>query len=317
MVTALMTGVHAIQAEMTIKGAYDFYLSEKTEPDPFKRKKQVQRFTRSQGDLLHVTKQDIPLSKVNRSHARGLRDRLLKRMGVESARRNINDVKAVFSLAIREHDLSTSNPFARLEYPKPTDASVDRRHPLPNGVIVSMYEDLENNQVLQDVWTLLHHTGAQSAEILGLKAKHLILDGDIPHFAIKPEGLRTVKVHSRIRKVPLVGRALVVAKRLSENNGPDDDLFPQFSDTPKHDNFSQTVRKRLKKFTDHPKHTIYSLRHSMKDALIHTCAGERVEYAILGHANERTSAAQYGSRVTLGEMQIALNRIEFDVPKMP
>lgn len=315
MVTALIGGVDNIEAELTISQAFAFYLDEKKEPDPFKRKKQLQRFARAQRNLLNVTKQDIALSKLTRAHARRLRDNLLRSMKVTAVRRNINDVKAVMSMAIREHDLNLNNPFAKLEYPKPTDAAVDLRHPLPADVIRSMYVDLTSDQTLLNIWTLIHHSGAQSAEILGLSSADVNLDDPIPHFDIKPQGLRSVKDRSRIRKVPLVGRALEVAKCLMDQTQPGTALFPKYADTSKHDSFSQATRKRLRKFTDNPKHVVYSLRHNMKDALRKAGVGERVELALLGHSDERTASSQYGSGVGLDVLQDALLRIPFDVPE--
>ncbi|MEM9591473.1 MAG: tyrosine-type recombinase/integrase [Pseudomonadota bacterium] len=305
-VSALLNGIQSIDAELVISQAFEFYLGEKTDPDPYKRQKQMQRFSRAQSNLLHVVRQDIAISRVTRAHARQLRDHLLQTMAVSSVKRNINDVKAVFSLATREHDLNINNPFAKLDYPKPKDAAVDLRHPLPPDVIKAMYKELEDQPVLLDIWTLIHHSGAQSAEILGLRLDDLKLDDPVPHFEIKPQRLRTVKKRSRIRKVPLVGRALMVATRLAKASSSEGSLFPNYADTRNHDSFGQAARKHLRKHTKNSKHVIYSLRHNMKDALRRANVGERVELALLGHSDERTSSAQYGSGVGLQELQAAL-----------
>ncbi|MEX0351090.1 MAG: DUF6538 domain-containing protein [Paracoccaceae bacterium] len=315
-VTALLNGIQSIKAELTVSQAFAFYLSEKQEPDPYKRKKQLQRFGRAERNLLNVTRHDIALTNVTRAHARALRDKLLKQMSPPSAKRNINDVKAVFSLAIEEHDINTNNPFKKLKYPKPSDAAVDLRHPLPAQVIQAMYHDLRNNQVLQDIWTLIHHSGAQSAEVLGLTADDLFLDESIPYFEIKPHGLRSVKDRSRIRKVPLVGRALSVASRLKVVTPDSAALFPQYAESSRHDNFSQATRRRLRKYTDNPKHVVYSLRHNMKDALRAAKVGVRVELALLGHSNEKSASSQYGSGVGLEELRDALLKINFDAPDL-
>ncbi len=178
-----------------------------------------------------MTKQDIAVSRVSRAHARRLRDNLLKTKAVSTARRNINDVKSVLSLVIREYDLNINNPFTRLEFPKPNDAAVELRASLPTDVIVSMYGELSQNQTLHDIWTLLHHSGAQSAEVLGLTVDDLQLTDPIPYFEVKPLGLRTVKDRSRIRKIPLVGKAFDVAMRLAVETAPGKQLFPQYADT--------------------------------------------------------------------------------------
>jgi integrase len=223
--------------------------------------------------------------------------------------------KTVLNFAIREYDLNLKNPFERLDIGTDQNRAIDLVLPLPREIILLMYRDLRNNQTLFDAWTLLHHTGAQSAEILGLHKNNLFLDGDLPYIEIKPEGLRTVKAKSRIRKIPLVGQALNVAKRLDNNTPQNEYVFPSYAETRKHDTFSATMMKRLRKFTDNPKHIVYSLRHRMKDELRECGAGLRVELAIIGHANEKSAADQYGSSVKLSEMRNALEKIDFDVPQ--
>lgn len=240
MVVALYQGVDAIQAELTIETAYSFYLSEKVIADPHKRKKQLERFGRSKDALLDVTRGDIPLARVQRLHARKLRDYYLGPSTVDTAKRNINDVKAVFNFAIREHDLNIQNPFTRLDFPEPTNQAIKDRLPLPDDVISNMYGDLTNNQTLLDIWTLMHHTGAQNAEILGLRKDDLHLDGGIPYVDIAPNEMRTLKTMSRRRFIPLVGLALDVGKRLHAATGTEY-LFPRYAATAKHGNFSQAV----------------------------------------------------------------------------
>ncbi len=217
-VTALQSGTQAIIIEPTVKSAFDLYLSEKEEPDPNKRKSQVNRVRRIERELLDILGRDLPLSRVRREDARKLRDKLKAQRSskslnaplvkISSVKRNLGIAKTVFNFAIREYDLNTNNPFEKLDLGRDADNAIDLKLPLPRDVILAMYEDLQSNQVLLDAWTLLHHTGAQNAEILGLNKDNLFLSGELPHLEIKPEGLRTVKAKSRIRKVPLVGLAL-------------------------------------------------------------------------------------------------------------
>ena len=313
MVQALLAGINGIRFDLTISQAFEFYLAEKKEPDPYKRKKQLQRFERAKNALLHVTGQDIPISKVSRVHARRVRDDYLTRMSTAAAKRNLNDLKSVFSYVIREHDLTQRNPFSELELPKPEDAAINLRHSLPRNIIGEMYRQLDGSQTLLDVWTLLHHTGAQSAEILGLQGNDVKIDEEIPHIEIKPYGLRSVKDTSRIRKVPLIGRAYDVVARRAESVTDGEFLFPEYGPTEKHDNFSQKARYRLSKVTDNPKHTVYSLRHSMKDALRDADVGYRIENPLLGHTNGKSSSFQYESAPRLEELYEAMKRVDFDV----
>lgn len=309
MVTALLNGVHSIEVPLTITQAFAFYLDEKKEPDPYKRRKQEQRIGRVQRELLHVTKQDIAISNVSRTHARQVRDNFLQRLKVTAAKRDLGTIKAVFNLAIREYGLNIPNQFSSLDLPKPEDAAIDLRDPLPQELIETMYEELKNNQTLLDIWTFLHHTGAQSAEILGLEENELNLDDPVPYLEIKPRGLRTVKERARVRSVPLVGKALQVASRLSESTDPGSPVFPQYANTSKHDSFSQSLNKRINKHSKSSKHVVYSLRHNMKDYL--RPFGPRVERAIMGHADGRSVSEVYGSKPSLEELHRALSSVDF------
>ena len=75
-VTALLSGTDAIVAAPTVCNAFKLYVSEINQPDLRKRKSQIYRVRRIEGELLRITGQDLPFSKVQRAHARKLRDNL-------------------------------------------------------------------------------------------------------------------------------------------------------------------------------------------------------------------------------------------------
>ena len=80
-----------------------------------------------------------------------------------------------------------------------------------------------------------------------------------------------------IRNMPLVGVALEVMKRFQ--NG-----FPRYYTSP--DTLSATVNKALAAAGLRPtvRHSLYSLRHTLKDRLIALEAPPRVQDALMGHA---------------------------------
>ena len=315
LVTGLLSGIDAFEAEPTITYAIDFYSEEKKQTDPYKRKKQVQRLERLKQELLSVTGGDLKVSDVKRSHARALRDLWLTRVSPETAHRYNNDIKAIINFAIRELELECSNPFEKLDFPKSATKAIDKVQPLPRQIILGMYEDLRQSPVLLDVWTILHHTGAQPGEVLGLLREEVVLDAKVPHLLIQENVVRSLKTAARVRRVPLVGSALRTAERIAAQTLPGQPMFPRYAPTHKHDAFSATVMKRLRRLTTSEHHVVYSLRHNMKDALRRSEAGHRVELALLGHSESTAPEAQYGSGVSLEDMQAALNRIEFDVPR--
>lgn len=316
-VAALLEGTQTIKVTHTISTVFDLYVAEKQNPDPKKQKKSVDRVLRMRDKLISVVGSDAPLAELTRAHARKFRD-ILKAApaqsgggtaAYETVKRNFGIAKAVINFGILEMDLDMKNPLERIDLGSPTINAIEKRLPLPKPIIAAMYDELKNHQVLLDIWTLLHHTGAQSAEVLGLKAKDLNLSASIAHFEIRPDGQRTVKEQSRIRSVPLVGKALEVAQRISELTPQEAYLFAKYGPPETHDNFGQICRNKLRKHTTDSRHTIYSLRHHMKDCLRQAEVPERVQLALMGHSNEHRSSEHYGSAVTLEEKQQALLKV--------
>lgn len=142
--------------------------------------------------------------------------------------REITNLKAVLNFAAGEYEVPECSAFKGLIYPHIDEAAVDLRYPLPPHVIDLMYADLQDSRALLEVWTLVHHTGAQNAEILGLLVGEFQLDAPVPHIVIKPLEHRSVKDPSRIRKVPLVGHALTIAQVIVKRCRPDQPAFPEY-----------------------------------------------------------------------------------------
>lgn len=202
-VKVLSGGIKAMAAEPTLVDAFDLYLKEKALSDPFKRKKQIARFRRIEQDALLEFGGNLTLSQIRKSHAKALRDRLLLRMKVTSVQREITNLKAVLNFAAGEYEVPECTAFRGLIYPHIDEAAIERRDPLPPHVIDMMYTDLQDSRTLLEIWTLVHHTGAQNAEILGLLIGDFQLGAPVPHIVIKPRELRSLKDPSRIRKVLL------------------------------------------------------------------------------------------------------------------
>ncbi|MFZ3585451.1 hypothetical protein ACOI1H_25555, partial [Loktanella sp. DJP18] len=309
LVIALHSGIEAVVAEPTVTDAFKLYLNDKALPDPFKRQKQFNNFNRIERDALDVWHADLPLKRITRQNAKDLRDHLLTRMKPDSVKRQINNIKAVVAYACREFEVPRNDVFLDLSYPKEALEDREKRLPLPNDIIDAMYGDLKDDTVLLDIWTLIHHTGAQNAEVLSLEIRHLNIAAKVPHMVIEPTATRSLKDSWRKRDVPLVGKALAVAQRIVEQADGRQFAFPKFAPTSKHDLFSQTVMKRLRKHTKDPRHSLYSLRHTTKDALRDAEVPLDLQNAILGHSTGGGSQANYGSGHSLERKQAALLRV--------
>ncbi|UWR33755.1 tyrosine-type recombinase/integrase [Sulfitobacter sp. W027] len=307
LVAALRLGVDTVQSEPTVTDAFNLYLKEKKNPDPFKQRKNVNNFRRVEDHALVAFGSNLPITKIKRSHARALRDRLLKRMKPASARRQINNIKAAINYAAREYDLAECTCFRSLEYPEASTAPRDLREPLPTDIIDNMYEALQSHSTLLEIWTLMHHTGAQNAEILGLHMDEISVGDEVPYIHIKPNSSRGVKDSARIRKVPLVGnRALKVAKDIRARETGLGEAFPKFAKPRSHDNFSNQLMRILRRFTSDRRHGVYSLRHNMKDALRAKDIPLELQNAILGHSLGSGAQANYGSGYSLQKKYDAL-----------
>eukprot|EP01013_Petalomonas_cantuscygni_P004211 TRINITY_DN14536_c0_g1_i1.p1 TRINITY_DN14536_c0_g1~~TRINITY_DN14536_c0_g1_i1.p1 ORF type:complete len:464 (-),score=-3.66 TRINITY_DN14536_c0_g1_i1:198-1589(-) len=309
-VSALYGGMSSVELPYTTEDAFRFYAQERGKTDPVEERSLQQRLARAKTDLHGVTGGAIELADLTRDHARAYRDRLSKRMKPSSVKRNINTVKAVINLSVRERDLNLNNPFNRLELKASDEAAIDTRDPLPGAVIRKMYDELASSSDLLDMWAIVHGTGCRSAEVLGALSDDVVLDSDYPHLVVRPHPHRRLKTGSRERRVPLVGRTLEVLKRRRASADRDGLMFPKYAKGRNRDNFSAAIMKRLRKYTSDPKHEFYSLRHNMKDTLIEVGATLREQNAILGHTDGSSAEAGYGRRRNLSELTEVMEKAE-------
>jgi site-specific recombinase XerC len=309
MVTALRNGIEAVRADPTITDAFKQYLKENVNPDPYKREQQLTNFGRIEREALAVWRVDLPLTKITRQDAKTLRDSLLARMKPSSAKRQMNNIKAVMAFGCREFQVPFNDAFMKMNYPKEAVEDREKRLPLPDNIIEAMYVELQRDADLLDVWTLIHHTGAQNAELLSLEIRHIKVDHKVPHVVIEATDTRSLKDGWRKREVPLVGRALEVAQRILAQAEGRQYAFPKYAQTNRHDLFSANMMKRLRKYTKDPRHSLYSLRHTMKDALRDADVSLDLQEAILGHSTGSGSQANYGKGHSMERKQGALLKV--------
>ena len=309
MVMALRNGIEAVRADPTITDAFKHYLKENVNPDPYKREQQLTNFGRIEREALAVWRVDLPLTKITRQDAKALRNSLLDRMKPSSAKRQINNIKAVVAFGCREFQVPFNDAFMSMTYPKQAVEDREKRLPLPDDIIAAMYVELTGGADLSDLWTLIHHTGAQNAELLSLEIRHIKVNHKVPHVVIEATDTRSLKDGWRKREVPLVGRALKVAQRIVAQAEGRQFAFPKYAQTSRHDLFSANTMKRLRKHTKDPRHTLYSLRHSLKDALRDADVSLDLQEAILGHSTGSGSQANYGSGHSLERKRAALLKV--------
>jgi integrase len=262
------------------------------------------RIERSLGPL-----KKLPLVNLKREHARKLRDDMLSTkksdgspLSPSSVKRELNMVRAMVSLAIKEHDLQgqAHNPFEGLEIAKANavpDNEFEKRDPLPRDVVLKMRQRMATmlrEPTLGFIWRLLEGTGCRGSEIVGLRVEDVQLDCRYPHIRVMWHEDRRVKTKVSIRSVPLIGDALEAAREAVKLAEGEHMLFPRYAHEGGPDAASQALMKHLRKETTNRRHVVYSLRHNMKDYLVSAGVPERDEHRILGHSLGGVGNRVYG-----------------------
>lgn len=257
----------------------------------------------------------VALVDLKREHAIKVRDDLLSAhkatgeglLAPSSVAREINSIKALITVGIREHDLrgKAFNPFEGLSLPasvgKSPQSEWEKRDPLPDELLVAVRHRVMTRVRVHDlrlIWRLLQATGCRGAEVTGLLIEDVILDHRCPHVWVRWNDERQLKTKTSVRPVPLVGDGLFAAKEALEiacnrrQNSPT--LFPRYAHEGGPDAVSSALMSHLRNETTNPRHVVYSLRHNIKSWLGRSGAVERDENRILGHADATVGGRYYG-----------------------
>jgi len=255
----------------------------------------------------------VALVDLKRADARAVRDFLLaaeKKTGagllsLGSVQRELGQVKAVISFAIREFDLvgKAVNPFDGLPV-EPADpeqapeTEAEKRDPLPPGVIKAVRARLASHGRKREVplmWRLLEGTGCRVSEVAGLRVEDVVTSSEVPHLKVRWNEDRRLKNIVSTRSVPLVGDALAAAKEALEGAPQQGPLFGTYGTGERGgDAASAALMKHVRAVTKNPRHVTHSLRHNMKDLLIMAQATELEQNLILGHALGGVGNRVYG-----------------------
>jgi integrase len=242
---------------------------------------------------------NVPLESVNREHARAFVDHLAgKGNKTTSIRRNLNHIKAVVTAALREAELSKTNPFAALQIANEGQdaeaAAVPDRKTLED-IARTLQDDKTPVGILS---MILLETGTRIGEFSGMKVSDVFLDAPVPYVRVKPNEWRSVKTASSVREFPLVGLSLEAMKKALALPRTSDALYPAYARKRGQDSASAAVNKRVKKWGI----TSKSFRHSLKDRLREVGCPKDIRDAIQGHENGEV-AEVYGLGHTLKTMQ--------------
>ena len=143
------------------------------------------------------------------------------------------------------------------------------------------------------------HTGYRPSEAVGLRPEDIRLDTDIPHIDINSTH-RHLKTSSSARVLPLVGVSLEAFQACPGG-------FPRYLDGA---TIGATINKYL---TEHllretPGHSLYCLRHSFEDRLLHAGVDERIRRDLMGH--RLANRERYGAGARLDHLHSLLQDAE-------
>nr|WP_281979054.1 hypothetical protein [Pseudorhizobium flavum] len=116
----------------TLEEAKEFYITERVSGSEFARRKRINRLNANMRSVKEALGEIPALPDFTVDHAYAVRDYLLNKgtLKPSSVRRELNDIKGIFSLYKAKKLRSMINPFEGLELPKSTETDKDAREPL-------------------------------------------------------------------------------------------------------------------------------------------------------------------------------------------
>jgi len=248
-----------------------------------------------------MNKKDPAVHLIDEDVAFAYRDSLISRgNSLGTVRRRITTIKATLNHGKKRFKLKDwDNPFKGLEMPK--DDGIAGEAKRDSLTLEDIRKVRDNHATLnddaRDIWHLMMFTGMGPNESRGLQWGEVHLDDATPHFEVKPNGRRRLKVGERQRRVPLVGTALTMMQRRRDSyTEGTPDVFPCYCHQRNANGLSATLVKPMKtaKVWVKLRKVPYSLRHSVKDWLRRT-APTNMQLLIMGHGHgEGRAASVYG-----------------------
>jgi integrase len=228
---------------------------------------------------------------------------LSKGLKTATLKRQLGIVRAAINDLIREFELhGMHNPFKEFDIPNLLE-DANERASLNSEQVTKLREYIASAEgSTSDIIGMLLDTGARLSDIIGLKVADVQLDAEIPHIIIHKNLFRRLKTKATMRKVPLVGSALLCAKR-AVGSASSLYLFDRYIDEAeeniRNDGASATVNKALKRLGCL---TCHSMRHTMRTRLRNADVPAIRAEEIQGWS--RVSIAdQYGEQTALRNLQ--------------
>lgn len=225
------------------------------------------------------------------------------KLKVESARKKIMWLRLIHTKVLEsEAPELLPCPWDRITI-EAKGTSKGKRKPFTEDEIKLVRKTLEDSDASKQVIALnliSMNTGATCKELTHMDADDIFLDAPIPYISIRPNGHRNrVKGNgSRIRDIPLIGRALEEMRKFP--NG-----FDEFRKNNGSEELSRLSNPIIKSAVDD--RTFYSYRHTMADRLRRSGCNDSLKDALLGHTT-KGMGMWYGEGYTLENKLEALKK---------
>lgn len=248
---------------------------------------------------------DKEITKVKRREVAGVIESAL-RDGLKTAtiKKRLGLVRAAINDLIDEFEVRDEyNPFKGFKIPNLGDDREERSSLSREQVkrIRSLVDQSDSDTT--NIIGMLLDTGARIGEIAGLLRDDVALDAETPHIIIHRNPFRRLKTKASQRKVPLVGHALIAARRACANAGSSQWMFERYigEDKVKNDNASAAVKKALGRIECE---TAHWLRHTMNTRLKNKDIAKEKREEVQGWERSGASMADtYGDQTALRLMR--------------
>lgn len=250
---------------------------------------------------------NVGVINISRDDAKRYITARCNRVSTNSVAREINTIKAVLNIVIREMELGINNPFNALTIPNlGKDAKV--REPFSNDELRSVIKTCIDAPTEPKIILLLCVlTGARLSEITGLRRQDVVLSAEVPYISFIEYNERTLKTKNSHRDIPLVPLALeALTNHLSSH--ADDVVFPGYNNGNEVNgtNASSTIASIIRRIGIRNK-TTHNSRHTMRDLLRHADVPPHIIDAIGGWGSNSVGES-YGRGYALNQKLEALKK---------
>ena len=237
----------------------------------------------------------LPVGSITRAHALAYREHWAKRVEAGevtagAANKHIGMLSTILDTWSKLTDVPLANPFKGLRLAPGKEGRIPPFSPewISGNLLAPGAFDALNDEAT-DVFLMMINTGLRPSEITDAPLSDFEIDAPIPFFRVAANG-RELKVQHTAREIPLLGVSLAAARRIAGRGG-----IKRYAH--KANGWSAVVSKHLRVhgLRETPKHSPYSLRHSMEDALQRAGADDRLRADILGHKYARPRYGEGGA----------------------